>query len=848
MPDPSTTRTCRGHAMSSPDTADTGAHEAERATYDIAATETKWQRVWDELDPFRADDDSPREKRYALTMFPYPSGDLHMGHAEVFALHDVVARYWWQRGYEVLNPMGFDSFGLPAENAAIRNDEHPDTYTRANIAKSIESCKKYAASFDWSRTFNTSDPDYYRWTQWLFLEFFERGLAYRKNSPVNWCPRDQTVLANEQVVNGACERCGAEVTKKELTQWYFKITDYAQELLDGLDELEDTWPDRVVTAQRNWIGRSEGAHVTFALHTAGGERDIEVYTTRPDTLYGATFMVVAADAALAAEIVHPDRARALEDYLVEVRKASDIDRLATDRPKTGVDLGITATNPVSGEEIPVWASDYVLADYGTGAIMAVPAHDQRDLDFARAMGLPVRRVIDVPGEDDPEETGVATSGEGAYVNSGPLDGLADKASGIRTIIEQLEADGRGSGAVNFRLRDWLLSRQRYWGAPIPIIHCPVDGEVPVPEDQLPVTLPMLKGSDLKPKGTSPLGGATDWVTTTCPRCGGPATRDTDTMDTFVDSSWYMFRYCSPHETDRPFDSAKVNAWMPCNLYVGGVEHAVLHLLYGRFFTKVLNDMGLVGFREPWSAQLNQGFVINQGKKMSKSLGNGVDLGDQLAAFGVDAVRLTLVFAGPPEDDIDWANMSPDGSLRFLQRAWRLSGDVTSEPGADVSGGDLTLRRTTARTVHDAAELVEGFRFNVMVARVMELVNATRKAIDSGCGPADPAVREATEAVAVLLSLVAPYTAEEMWERLGHEPTVVRAGWPEVDEALLVEDTVTAVVQVRGKVKARLEVAPDISEADLEAAALADAGVQRAIDGATVRKVVVRAPKLVNVVV
>ncbi|MGF9754756.1 leucine--tRNA ligase [Microvirga sp. 0TCS3.31] len=835
--------------MSSPDTA---AHDAERATYDIAATETKWQRVWGELDPFRADDDSPREKRYALTMFPYPSGDLHMGHAEVFALHDVVARYWWQRGYEVLNPMGFDSFGLPAENAAIRHDEHPDTYTRANIAKSIESCRRYAASFDWSRTFNTSDPEYYRWTQWLFLELFKRGLAYRKNSPVNWCPNDQTVLANEQVVGGVCDRCGAEVTKKNLTQWYFKITDYAQELLDGLDELADTWPDRVVTAQRNWIGRSEGAHVTFALHTAAGERDIEVYTTRPDTLYGATFMVVAADAALAAEIVHPDRAQALEDYLVEVRKASDIDRLATDRPKTGVDLGITATNPVSGEEIPVWASDYVLADYGTGAIMAVPAHDQRDLDFAREMGLPVRRVIDVPGEDGPEETGVATSGDGSYVNSGDLDGLGDKASGIRTIIERLEADGRGSGAVNFRLRDWLISRQRYWGPPIPIIHCPVDGEVPVPDDQLPVTLPMLKGADLKPKGTSPLGGATEWVNVSCPTCGGPAMRDTDTMDTFVDSSWYMFRYCSPHETDRAFDSAKVNAWMPANLYVGGVEHAVLHLLYGRFFTKVLNDMGLVDFREPWAAQLNQGFVINQGKKMSKSLGNGVDLGDQLGAFGVDAVRLTLVFAGPPEDDIDWANMSPDGSLRFLQRAWRLSGDVTSEPGVEVSGGDLALRRTTARTVHDAAELVENFRFNVMVARVMELVNATRKAIDSGCGPADPAVREATEAVAILLSLVAPYTAEEMWERLGNNPdhsvTVVHAGWPVVDESLLVEDTVTAVVQVKGKVKARLEVAPDISEADLEAAAMADAGVQRAIDGATVRKVVVRAPKLVNIVV
>ena len=820
-------------------------HEPE--TYDIAATERKWQPVWEELQPFRADDDSPREKRYALTMFPYPSGDLHMGHAEVFALHDVMARYWWQRGYEVLNPMGFDSFGLPAENAAIRNDEHPDTYTRANIARSIESCRTYAASFDWTRTFNTSDPDYYRWTQWLFLKFHERGLAYRKNSAVNWCPQDQTVLANEQVVGGVCDRCGAEVTKKELTQWYFKITDYAQELLDGLDDLAATWPDRVVTAQRNWIGRSEGAHVDFALHTVGGDRHVTVYTTRPDTLYGATFMVIAADAALAAEVVHPDRAQALADYLVEVRKASDIDRLATDRPKTGVDLGITATNPVTGEEIPVWASDYVLADYGTGAIMAVPAHDQRDLDFAREMGLPVRRVIDT-GEDDPEETYVATTGNGTYVRSGELDGLTDKAAGIRTIIERLEAEGRGTGAVNYRLRDWLLSRQRYWGAPIPIVHCPEHGEVAVPEDQLPVTLPMLRGADLKPRGTSPLGGATEWVDTTCPTCGGPATRDTDTMDTFVDSSWYMFRFCSPHDTDRAFDPEKVDAWMPCHLYVGGVEHAVLHLLYGRFFTKVLNDMGLVGFREPWSAQLNQGFVINQGKKMSKSLGNGVNLGEQLETFGVDAVRLTLVFAGPPEDDIDWANMSPEGSVRFLQRAWRLSGDVTSDPGTDPASGDPALRRTTARALHDAAALVESYRFNVMVAKVMELVNATRKAIDSGCGPADPAVREAVEAVAVMLSLVAPYTAEEMWHRLGHEPTVARAGWPAVDESLLVEDTVTAVVQVRGKVKARLEVTPDISEADLEAAALADPGVQRALDGGEVRKVVVRAPKLVNIVV
>jgi leucyl-tRNA synthetase len=814
-------------------------------TYDIEATETKWQRVWDDLQPFRADDDSPREKRYALTMFPYPSGDLHMGHAEVFALHDVVARYWWQRGYEVLNPMGFDSFGLPAENAAIRNDEHPDTYTRANIARSIESCQKYAASFDWSRTFNTSDPEYYRWTQWLFLKFYERGLAYRRNSPVNWCPNDQTVLANEQVVGGVCDRCGAEVTKKELTQWYFKITDYAQELLDGLDELEKTWPDRVVTAQRNWIGRSEGAHVDFAVE--GRDEPVTVYTTRPDTLFGATFMVVAADAALAADLVTEDQRAAFEAYRDEVRKSTEIERQSTERPKTGVFLGVHATNPLTGTQIPVYAADYVLADYGTGAIMAVPGQDQRDWEFAQVFDLPVVRTVQPPEGWE----GEAFTGDGPAINSAndeiDLSGLG-VAEAKSTTIAFLEGKGLGRGTVNFRLRDWLLSRQRYWGAPIPIIHCPVDGEVPVPEDQLPVTLPMLRGADLKPKGTSPLGAATEWVTTTCPTCGGPATRDTDTMDTFVDSSWYMFRYCSPHETDRPFDSDLVNAWMPSQLYVGGVEHAVLHLLYGRFFTKVLNDMGMVDFREPWSAQLNQGFVINQGKKMSKSLGNGVNLGEQLSAFGVDAVRLTLVFAGPPEDDIDWANMSPEGSLRFLQRAWRLSGDVTSEPGVDVAGGDEALRRTTARTVHDAAELVETYRFNVMVAKVMELVNATRKAIDSGVGPADPAVREAAEAVTILLSLVAPYTAEEMWERLGHEPTVARVGWPAVDEALLVEDTVTAVVQVKGKVKARLEVSPDISEADLEAAALADKGVQRAIDGAQVRKVIVRAPKLVNVVV
>lgn len=824
----------------------------QAATYDVEAVQAKWQPVWDKLDPFRADDEvvrsGAREKRYALTMFPYPSGDLHMGHAEVTALHDVLARYWWQRGYEVLNPMGWDSFGLPAENAAIRNDAHPADYTYSNIDTQLESFKKYAVSFDWSRRFNTSDPEYYRWTQWLFLRLKEQGLAYRKNSPVNWCPNDQTVLANEQVVDGACERCGAVVTKRELTQWYFKTTAYAQELLDSLDDLQPTWPDKVVNAQRNWIGRSEGAHVDFVVE--GRDEPITVYTTRPDTIFGTTFMVVAVDAALADELVTDERRAAFEAYREDVRKETEIERLSSDRAKTGVDLGVTATNPVTGEQIPVWAADYVLADYGTGAVMGVPGGDQRDWEFATVMGLPIIRTTELPADFE----GDAYSGEGAAINSpaegtdAPLDinGLP-VAEAKSTTIAYLEGEGLGRGTVNFRLRDWLLSRQRYWGAPIPIIHCPVDGEVAVPDDQLPVELPALRGADLKPKGVSPLGGAEDWVNVECPTCGGPAKRDTDTMDTFVDSSWYFLRYCSPHDHTQAFDSELVNMWGPCDIYIGGDEHAVLHLLYARFFTKALRDMGLVNFGEPFSAYLSQGKVINKGRKMSKSLGNGVSLGGQLAEFGVDAVRLTLVFASPPEDNIDWADVSPSGSLKFLQRAWRLSGDVSSAPGTSPDGGDRVLRKLTHKTVHEAAHLVEVHRFNVMVARTMELVNATRKAIDSGCGPADPAVREAVEAVAILLSLVAPYVAEEMWERLGHQPTVARAGWPVVDEALLVQDSVTAIVQIQGKVRARLEVSPDISEADLEAAAMADEAVIRALDGKSIRKVIVRVPKLVNIV-
>ncbi len=571
-----------------------------------------------------------------------------------------------------------------------------------------------------------------------------------------------------------------------------------------------------------------------------------MFTTRPDTLYGATFFVVAADSELAAELATGSPAEEeFAAYLEQVRRTSEIDRLSSEREKTGVFLHRYAVNPVNGERLPIWAADYVLADYGHGAIMAVPAHDQRDLDFARRFDLPVRVVVET-GEEDPLVTGVATSGDGVLVNSGPLDGLR-KEEAIARIVDVLRERGTGDAATNYRLRDWLLSRQRYWGTPIPIIHCPVDGEVPVPDADLPVTLPPTQGLDLQPKGSSPLAAATDWVNVTCPRCGGPATRDTDTMDTFVDSSWYFLRYCSPHRDDVPFDRAEVERWLPVDQYVGGITHAILHLLYARFFTKVLHDLGMVSFTEPFSRLLNQGMVQMNGSAMSKSRGNLVRLSDELAGHGVDAVRMTMVFAGPPEDDIDWADVSAAGSAKFLARAWRLAGDVTSTPGTDAATGDVALRRATARAVDDATRAVETMRFNVAVARCMELVNAARKAADGGPGGADPAVREAVEAVAVMLSLFAPYTAEDMWERLGHQPTVALAGWPSADPALLVEESATCVVQVAGKVRARLEVPVGIDEAALRELALADPAVVRALDGRGVRTVVVRAPKLVNIV-
>ena len=817
---------------------------AKREGYDVHGVQEKWLPVWDEIAPFRSGRaDDPRPKKYVLDMFPYPSGDLHMGHAEAYALGDVVARYWVQRGFNVMHPIGWDAFGLPAENAAIKRNESPAIWTYENIAVQKASMRRYACSFDWDRVLNTCDPEYYKWNQWLFLQMFKKGLAYRKASAVNWCPSCQTVLANEQVVGGECERCDTPVTKKKLTQWYFKITDYADRLLDDMEQLEGKWPEKVLTMQRNWVGRSAGADVVFQIE--GRKDPVTIYTTRPDTLYGATFFVVAADGDLAAELAADSPAKqAFDDYLVTVKQTSEVDRLSTDRPKTGVFLERYAINPVNGEKLPIWASDYVLADYGHGAIMAVPAHDQRDLDFARQMKLPVRIVV-ASEEPDPNESGIATAGDGVLVNSEDLNGLSKKEA-IEKITAQLESKNLGKTAKNYRLRDWLISRQRYWGTPIPIIHCPKCGEVA--DDNLPVLLPDAKGLDLKPKGTSPLGGARDWVEVKCPTCGGDAERDTDTMDTFVDSSWYFLRYTSNTRDDVPFDLEAVKTWMPVDQYVGGVTHAILHLLYSRFFTKVLHDLGMLDFDEPFSRLLNQGMVVMDGSAMSKSRGNLVRLSDELAVHGVDAIRLSMVFSGPPEDDVDWAEVSPGGSSKFLARAWRLSGDVTSPVGVDFTKGDVALRKVTHKTLHEAVQAVETFKFNVAVARVMELVNATRKVIDSGAGPADPAAREAAETVAIILSLVAPYTAEEMWDRLGHPPTVALAGWPTVDPALLVQDSVTCVVQVGGKIRERLEVSPDISQEDLQALAMASAEVQKSIGESAIKNIIVRAPKLVNIVI
>ncbi|MDQ3991128.1 MAG: leucine--tRNA ligase [Actinomycetota bacterium] len=803
--------------------------------YDPKQIEPKWVEAWEAEGLHRAGGpDDSRPRFYALDMFAYPSGDLHMGHAEAFAIGDVIPRLKAMQGHNVLHPIGWDAFGLPAENAAIKRGIHPKEWTYRNIELQAASFRRYGVSFDWSRRFNTCDPEYYRWTQWLFLKLWERGLAYRKAAAANWCPKDRTVLANEQVVGGACERCGTPVVRKDLTQWFFRITDYAQALLDDM-ELLPGWSDRVLTMQRNWIGRSEGAEVEFEIAETGDA--VTVFTTRPDTLWGATFFVFAPEHPLVEKLAGAGTWGGQVSELVRRLRAVPLTGREQAESKEGIRLGVHAVNPVNGEQTPCFVAPYVLMEYGTGAVMGVPAHDQRDFEFAREHGLEIRPVIQPEGATlDPDVMAEAYGGEGVMVRSGPFDGTPAP-GGIGAVISWLQEQGRGRAAVTYRLRDWLISRQRYWGAPIPAVHCPACGEVPVPEEDLPVLLP--EDVDFSPTGESPLAGHEAFVNVDCPRCGGPARRETDTMDTFVDSSWYYLRYCSPGEEDRIFDLEEVARWMPVDQYIGGIEHAILHLLYSRFITKVLHDTGLVPFREPFPNVLNQGMVIMQGAKMSKSKGNLVEPMPLVERWGADTVRVTMLFAGPPEDDVDWATVSPAGAHSWLGRVWRAVNDAAGREGDDPP----QLRAVTHRTVKRVTELMERFRFNVVVARLMELTGEIRSALDAG-----HAAGQAARALVLLLAPIAPFIAEELWrEALGGTESVHRQRWPSYDEALARQDEVTMVVQVDGKVRDRITVPAEIGAEEAERLARASDNVQRALAGREVARVIARPPKLVNLV-
>jgi leucyl-tRNA synthetase len=809
---------------------------SDRRTYDARQVEPKWQGIWENEDTFRAGpEDDARPRFYALDMFPYPSGDLHMGHAEAFAIGDAVARYKWMRGFNVLHPIGWDAFGLPAENAAIKRGLHPKAWTYANIDRQRQSFKEYGISFDWSRQFNTCDPEYYRWTQWLFLKLFERGLAYRKLAPANWCPTDQTVLANEQVVNGACERCGTPVVRKDLTQWFFRITEYADRLLDDMALLRGEWPERVLTMQRNWIGRSEGAEVTFTIAESGDS--VTVFTTRPDTLWGVTFFVFAPEHPLVSELTGVGGVEAEVTSMLNRLQATPLTNREQAESREGIPLGVHAVNPVNGEQVPCYVAPYVLMEYGTGAVMGVPAHDQRDFEFARRHGLPIRVVVAPEGQArDPAAMAEAYDHEGVMVNSGPFDGVRSPES-IGAVIDWLTDQGLGRRAVSYRLRDWLISRQRYWGCPIPIVHCPEHGEVPVPEDELPVLLP--DEVDFAPRGESPLATAPGFVDATCLVCGAPGRRETDTMDTFVDSSWYFLRYCSPADQQRAFDPSLVGAWMPVDQYTGGVEHAILHLLYSRFFAKALYDMGLVTFSEPFRSLQNQGQVIMQGSAMSKSKGNLVEFAEERAKWGSDAVRLAMLFAGPPEADVDWATVAPVGVKEWLGRVWRAVNEAVARGGSDPE----ELRRATHRTIKSVTELFERYRYNVAVARLMELTNEIRRTLDSG-GSAG----EAAAALVQMISPLAPFVAEELWrEVLRREGSVAMSSWPKWDEALARQDQVVLVVQVDGRVRDRITVSAEAGEDECRDLALASGRVRDFLDGRPPAQVIVRAPRVVNVV-
>jgi leucyl-tRNA synthetase len=802
--------------------------------YEPREIEQRWQRVWEDERAFYTPNPEPGQaegaKTYVVEMLPYPSGELHMGHVLNYTIGDVVAHLRRRRGFRVLRPMGYDAFGLPAENAAIREGTHPRISTERNIAAIRAQMRRMGWAIDWEREISSHEPGYYRWTQWLFLRFFERGLAYRKEAPVKWCPVDQTVLANEQVIDGRCERCGAEVEAKNLTQWFFKITDYADALLDEMELLEQ-WPERVLTMQRNWIGRSAGARVVFRV--AGSGEELPVFTTRPDTLFGATFFVLAPEHPLVEQLTDLEEVR---DYVRHAAARSTVEREV--KEKDGVFTGRYAVNPVNGEEIPIWVADYVLMEYGTGAIMAVPAHDERDYEFATKYGLPVRTVVQPADGEVPEEGAYSAHSEHeVLVNSGRFDGLPAP-EGKEKIVAWLAEHDLGEATIGYRLRDWLLSRQRYWGAPIPIVHCERCGEVPVPDDQLPVVLPEVE--EWLPKGRSPLATAEDWVNVDCPRCGGPASRETDTMDTFVDSSWYFIRYCDPHNEAEPFAREIADYWLPVNQYIGGVEHAILHLLYARFFTKVMQEMGLVGFREPFARLFNQGMIYKDGAKMSKSKGNVVDPLELSDRYGADAVRTFVLFLGPADQDMEWHDSGIEGIWRFFNKLWRVVLAQAEKPPVDDVSGPLAQKahQTIAKVTDD---IDRRFAFNTPIAAVMELVNEIAR------DPDDPAARFAAETAVSLIQPYAPHLAEELWSRLGGS-RLWETPWPEADPALLERETVEVVLQVNGKLRDRIQVPASIDEAELVALARASERVRAHLNGGEPRKTIVVPGKLVNFVV
>jgi len=818
--------------------------------YSPAVVEEKWQEKWALEKSFTVCEDASRKKYYLLEMFPYPSGRIHMGHVRNYSIGDVVGRFKRMRGFNVLHPMGWDAFGMPAENAAIQNRTHPAKWTRENIEYMRGQLKRMGLSYDWDRELATCDVEYYRWEQKIFLEMFEKGLAYKRSSFVNWCPSCETVLANEQVEDGACWRCDSDVVQKELEQWFFRITEYADELLDYTDKLPG-WPERVLVMQRNWIGKSYGCEIDFPLE---GEGDIKVFTTRQDTLFGATFMSLAPEHPMALALTTPDRRADVTAFIDKVQHTDKIRRTAEDMEKEGVFTGSWCINPATGVRMPIYLANFVLPDYGTGAVMAVPTHDQRDFEFAKKYGLPLKVVIQPEGELlEPETMHAAYTEAGIMVNSGQFDGMASTDAKLR-IAEWLESAGKGKKTVNFRLRDWGISRQRYWGNPIPIIYCECCGTVPVPEKDLPVVLPLDVA--FTGEGGSPLAKLESFVNVDCPRCGKPARRETDTMDTFVESSWYFLRYCCPDFVGGPLDGDKVRYWMSVDQYIGGIEHAVLHLLYARFFTKVLRDLGYVTVDEPFTNLLTQGMVIKDGAKMSKSKGNVVDPNALIEKYGADTARLFSLFAAPPEKDLDWNDQGVDGSFRFLNRFWKLVNECLPFIGASarkesspLSDEARSLRRLVHKTIRKVtSDLDERFHFNTAIAAIMELVNGIQAFPAKNLPENGTILREALESTLLLLYPFVPHFSEELWERIGHSGGIELAGWPSFDAAAAADEELLIVVQVNGKLRGRITVPVDAAEEAVKAMAMADERVVQYLEGKSPKKVIYVPGKLLNVVV